>query len=207
MTKLRWTAVPALMLLAAGCDEAGPTGLAAGESRAEVRVHGDAPAADPAESQGTSPEESSRGESDVEGSVEVRARVYLQSEAGTWVELTQGAASRTVSASGEHESRMLASSELEARSYQRVRVEFEEVRAALTGGIGVELGSSGLVLTVNAGADGTIVVEREVALHAGAGDVSRIDIDLNISRWAGESGSGGVVAESAFTSAVAITTR
>lgn len=190
-----------VLLSVTACSDGEPTGLEEGRAAAEVRVHGDA-------SSGASESraESSSGEgSELEGSVDLQARVYLQTEAGQWVELTRGSAEQTVEASGSDGFKLLASSEIEAESYHRVRVEFERVRGDLSGGLVLGLNGGSAQLRVDVGSSGRVTVEREVDLAAHASTTTRIDIDLNTAQWAGAGDSAGLVAQGAFASAVAIT--
>jgi hypothetical protein len=203
MYKRLSTMLPGLLLLStAACTDGGPTGAEEGKAAAEVRVHGDAPSG-ASESRSQS---SSEATGEVEGSVDVQARVYLQTEAGHWVEVTNGAAAQTVEASGSDGFRLLASSEIEARSYHRVRLEFESVRGELSGGLALGIGGGSAIVHVETGSSGQVTVEREVDVAAHAGTTTRLDIDLNTAQWAGAaSGTTGVVAESAFASAVSVT--
>lgn len=198
--------VPAAALLlvsAAGCSDAGPTG-ATEEATTEVRVAGDDP--DGGSASRTESPASSASSADLEGSVQVAARVYLQSTSGTWVELTgNGAAEQTVDASGEEGFRLLARTEVDATTYQRVRVVFEDVRAEVEGGLAVQIGAGSVSLGLDTGSD--VTVEREIELHAEAGSVSRIDIDLNASEWLGAAVAGEAGAASAFASAVTVGAR
>jgi hypothetical protein len=63
------------------------------------------------------------------------------------------------------------------------------------------------VVQVEAGTGGRVVIERSVDLQAAVGATHQLDIDLNTAQWATASGSDGLVAESAFASAVSITAR
>jgi hypothetical protein len=193
-----------LMSGTVACSDTGPTG-AGEEAATEVRVNGDAPG-DGGAARSESPSEStSESSGEVEGSVAVAARVYLQTEAGEWVELTgNGSAEQTVEASGSDGFRLLARSEVEATSYHRVRVEFERVHAELDGSIGLDLGVGEGLVTVDIGSDGDLTVEREIEVEARSGAVTRLDIDLNTSQWAAAAASGGAEARSAFEGAVSI---
>jgi hypothetical protein len=202
-TNLRLMLPTVLLLMPAiACSEGGPTGTAEGTAPAEVRIHGDAPAET---SESRSATTSAAGELD--GSLEVRARVWVRSEGGRWVEVTRGSAEQTVEASGEDGFRVLARSEIEAESYNRVRVEFEQVRGDLSGAVLLGLAGGSATVALDVGGDGRVTVEREVHFAASTGTTSRLDIDLNAPTWASESDGAGVVAEGAFASAVGITAR
>lgn len=205
MTTKTLITLPAILLLGAACSDTGPTGAAPGEARTEVRVHGDAPSGASESRSPASAESAAESSGEVEGSVAVKARVYLQTDAGGWVELTNGAAQQTVEASGSDGFRLLATSDIEATSYQRVRVEFESVEGELSGGLAVALGADSALVAVDVGTSGRVTVEREVDVEARAGAVTHLDIDLNTALWASQAASTGVVSQSAFTSAVAIT--
>ncbi|HEX6069389.1 MAG TPA: hypothetical protein VFZ18_06180 [Longimicrobiaceae bacterium] len=196
--------LPAVLLLvpAMACSEGTPTGTAEGTAPAEVRIHGDAPAET---SESRSATTSASGELD--GSLEVTARVWVQSEGGRWVEVTRGSAEQTVEASGEDGFRVLARSEIEAQSYNRVRVEFERVRGDLSGAVLLGLAGGSATVALDVGGDGRVTVEREIHFAASSGATTRLDIDLNAPAWAGESDGAGMVAEGAFASAVGITAR
>lgn len=205
MTRLRLLTATGFLLLSAGaCSDSRVTGADGGDAAAEVRVHGDAPA-DAQESRSASSTESS---STLDGSVEVEARVYLQTDTGGWVELTGGAtAAQTVAASGDDGYRLLTRAEIGAESYQRVRIEFERVEGQLGGGLMLNLGGGTALVRVDVGSTGRITVEREVEIDARAGTLTRLDIDLNTAQWAAHATSAGMVAEGAFASAVAIRAR
>ena len=196
--------LPTVLLLvpAMACSEGSPAGPAEGTAPAEVRIHGDAPA-ESSESRSANTSASS----ELDGSLEVRARVWVRSEAGQWVEVTRGAAEQTVEASGDDGFRVLARSEIEAESYNRVRVEFERVRGDLSGSALLGLGGGSAAVTLDVGGDGRVTIEREIRFAASASSTTRLDIDLNAPAWAGESDGAGMVAEGAFASAVGITAR
>ena len=196
--------LPTVLLLvpAMACSEGNPAGTPEGTAPAEVRIHGDAPAET---SQSRSAATSASGE--LEGSLEVQARVWVQSRGGRWVEITRGSAEQTVEASGEDGFRVLARSEIEAESYNRVRVEFERVRGDLSGAVLLGVGGSSATVALDVGGDGRVTVEREVHFSASSGTTTRLDIDLNAPAWAGESDGAGMVAEGAFASAIGIAAR
>jgi hypothetical protein len=181
MRLLTTTTLTALLALGlAGC-ETELTGATSGRSRMQVGVRGD----DPAGSANTSRSSGARyalsgGGS---GSVEVKARVWVETEAGQWVELTHGAATETVEASGSDGEQVIANAEVAAESYHRVRVEFERVQASLIGNVSIGGSLLGGSLTVDTGSDGKIVVEREIDLEARAGATQSLTINLNAAEW------------------------
>jgi hypothetical protein len=203
MRNLRMMAPAVLTLLAtAACDEGVATGPEGQNAATEVRLHGDAPSG-----ANESRAASTSSSSEIEGSLDVRARVFVWSEAGEWVELTRGSSEQTVEASGEDGFKLLARSEVEAGSYSRVRVEFERVSGELSGSLFLGLGGGSASLALETGGDGKVVVEREVRFEADAGATTHLDVDLNAPAWVEGSGEAGVVAESAFASAVEIAAR
>lgn len=192
-------ALTALASVSAACSDASITGAAAGEATTEVRLHGDAPAGG---NQSVAPA-SDESATEIQGTVEVAARVYLQSDAGEWVELTSGAAAeQSVEVSGEDGYRLLARAEVEARTYERVRVVFERVEGEFDGQVEIGLGGEVISAELDLGSEGELVVERDIAMNAGAD--TRLDIDLNAGGWASEAASSGVIARGDFASAVAI---
>lgn len=179
MTKMTMVLAAALSLPAlTGCDEAtGPSG----QGEVEVMVTGDSESSSAA----ISPSRYGTSGSGAEGTVDVRARVYLLAEAGQWVEVTQGgAAEATVSASGSGGGAMLARARVDGRSYGRVRVVFERVEADVSGGVVVGVGSllQGRV-TVDLAGGGQAVVEREVDVTVRSGSSAELTIDLNSDAW------------------------
>ena len=64
----------------------------------------------------------------------------------------------TVQASGSDGIRAFADAEVDATSYQRVRVEFERVQASLSGNLSIGGSLLGASLTVDTGSDGKIAV-------------------------------------------------
>lgn len=164
----------------AGCEEgttpAEPTG------RVEVETIGDRDGASSAATRSSSTSDSGGA---AEGTIDIRARVDLWTQANGWVELDGGAAhAARVDASGASTASLLAA-EVEARSYARVRVVFEEVRANVTGGV---QGGAGAALEgeVRVGADGSsdpAVVERAVEVRVSGGGTTRLVVDLNADAW------------------------
>lgn len=168
---------------AVACDDA--TGPGEGNGQVELAAVGDG---DPSSSSAaTSPSEpgTSASTTGSEGTVHFRARVYLWTDAGQWVEVTNGAAAAgSVAASGNGGATVLASSSVRARSYTRARVVFEEVRAEMTGGVHLDAGTtvSG-ELKVEMGGGGRATVEREIDLRVRSGSTARLVIDLNSNAW------------------------
>jgi hypothetical protein len=192
-------------LVLAGCD-AEVTGAAAGTSRMDVGMRGDDPSSAPSATRSTTTRYDLSGGGS--GSVEVEARVWVETKAGEWVEVTDGAESGSVDASGSGGVELLASSEVSATSYQRVRVEFDRVRASLIGGISLGGDLLNGTLTVDTGSDGKIVVERDISVDARAGGTSHLVLNLNAGEWMGKADTETrAVAEAEFRSAVAIMTE
>lgn len=201
MTTL-WAAALALAL--GGCDEATAPG-AGGQSAVEVGVRGDDSGSASASRSAEGPRMSHGTAS---GTVEVTARVFVQSRLGEWVEVTRNAARQTVQASGSDGIQVLAQGRIDAGEYRRVRVEFERVQANVRAG--VTIGTSLLtgVVTVDGGTDGRIVVEREVAMEAEAGSEAEVEINLNAEQWLRRADTQTrAVAEAEFRSAVSIVAR
>lgn len=204
MRSLTTAALAAVLVLGMGaCDEAA-TGAAAGQSRMEVGMRGDDGTAGASASRASDARYSLSG--GASGSVDVRARVWVETRAGEWVEVTNGMESQTVQASGSDGGRLLASAEVEASEYRRVRVEFDRVRANVVGGITIGTGLLSGSVSVSSGSDGTIVVERDVDFAARAGATSRIDVNLNAEEWLQSADAEThAVAEAEFRNAVTIT--
>lgn len=187
-----------------GCKEIA-TGPSQGEATMQVGVRGDA---DGSSSASRSPDGARFSYSSASGTVEIEARVWVQTRAGQWVEATEGVARQTVQASGSDGVRLLATSEVEAGSYRRVRMEFHRVEADVRGGI--TIGTSLLTgsVRVEGGSDSRIVVEREVAFTAEAGGSKRLEIDLNADQWLSRADTQSrTVAEAEFRSAVQVVAR
>ena len=200
------TALAAVLALGLGACDREVTGATSGRSQMEVAMRGDDA---PAEAS-TSPASSSRYSlgGGASGSVDVRARVWVETNAGEWVEVTKGVASETVQASGNDGSRLLATAEVDASEYHRVRVEFDRVQADVLGSITIGTSLLSGSVTVNSGSDGKIVVEREVAWEARAGATSHIEVNLNAQEWLQRADTEThAVAEAEFQNAVAIRAR
>lgn len=197
-----WIAAAAVVLGA--CENvAGP----GDEARMEVAAVGE----DGSASRSTSSSESGTRsqQSSASGTVTFDARVYVQTTAGAWLELTQGAAeSVTVDAAGQSESRAFASKRLEAGSYSRVRVVFEEVDAQVNGSIQIGTGLLSGAVTVDLQSDNQVVVEREVNVTARTAATTRLLVNLNADAWLNRANAQTkTVSEAEFASAVAVTAR
>jgi hypothetical protein len=200
---MRATTMLATLALGLGlgaCD--GITGSAGGDARIEIAARGD----DPPASQSVEPAGTpSHSHTNAEGTIDFRARVYVQSSTGAWVAVTE-AARGTVDASGHAAARTVATGRVRADSYSRVRVVFERVDAHLSGQLQVTTGVLSGTVTVQAASGSEVVVEREVAVAARAGASSRILINLNAGAWLDQaSAQSRTVSEAAFRSAVVIT--
>ena len=204
MRSLTTTALVAVLALGLSACDQEVTGASSGRSQMEVAMRGD----DAPGEASTSPTSGSRFslEGGASGSVDVRARVWVETNAGAWVELTKGAASETVQATGNDGAHLLATAEVDASQYHRVRVEFDRVQANVLGSITIGTSLLSGSVTVNSGSDGKIVVEREVACQARAGATSHIEVNLNAQEWLQRADTGTrAVAEAEFQNAVAIT--
>lgn len=180
----KMAALGILILAASACD--GATGPGGPEGEMEMAAIGD---------ERTAPEGSTAGEPQsaetggtqsggADGTVRIRARVYVRSEAGQWIEVTRrGAESATVRASGTGEAVVLGTARVAAGSYNRVRVRFEEVEANVVSfriGVGPLLSGS---FRVESQGSGGATVEREQAFEIHAGSSARLVMDLNSSAW------------------------
>ncbi|HSU13151.1 hypothetical protein [Longimicrobium sp.] len=141
------------------------------------------------------------------GTVDFRARVYVQTQAGGWVELTNNAAQHAVvDASGQAGAVVLASSHVEAGTYTRVRVVFEQVNASLSGSLQISTGLLSGSVNVDTQGDGSVTVERAIAANVNAGATSHLLINLNSDVWLNQaSATTHTVSETAFASAVQVT--
>ena len=194
----------ALAAALGACGDA--TGVSgSGNSRMQVSAVGDnAGAAQQMSPDGGAP---SYQTTTAEGTVQFRARVYVQTDAGQWVELTSGAAQQaTVDASGRAGAVVLATSRVEAGAYARVRVVFESVDASLNGSLSVSTGLLSGTVRVDTQGDGSVTVERQVSAHASAGGTTSLLINLNSDVWLNQaSATSKTVSEAAFAAAVAVT--
>jgi hypothetical protein len=192
-----------LVAMAAGlaaCESAtGPSG----EAEVQVAAQGDASgeAGSTSNSEGSTPQSSSNR---AEGTVDFRARVWVRTSSNQWVELTQGSARQArVDASGREGAKTFHTARAEARSYNRVRVEFEEVKANVTGGIFVGTNLLSGEVRVDFGSGGKSTVERSIRMDARS--ASTLLIDLNSGQWLSKANSGSRTASRAeFESAVRV---
>jgi hypothetical protein len=203
MKKWTRTALATVLAFGAAACDTDPVGPNSGTATMQVVVYGDA------DMRSSSMNQSQSGEaaSEARGNIDVRARVYVQSQTNGWVELTQGAAARqTVNAATSTQGQLLTTSSVAADSYTRVRVVFEDVRAQVTGGL--TIGTGLLQGEVRVGGQGQTTVEREVRFTAQSGSTSQLMIDLNAQTWLQRAdASTRVVSEAEFRNAVAITVR
>lgn len=164
--------IAALTLAGAGCtDVAGPGG---GEAEVQLMAVGDG------ESGGTLQSVSGSGE----GTIRFRARVHARLSTGEWQELTRrGAEEARVQASGRAEAVLVTSARVREGTYDRIRVEFEEVEAT---DVSVQL-TTGLLLTGSVRVQGESgnagVVEQAATWNVRGSGTHRLTIDLNSSAW------------------------
>ncbi|HEX8674476.1 MAG TPA: hypothetical protein VF710_21430 [Longimicrobium sp.] len=197
-----WIAAAALVVGA--CDN--PTG-SGDEAWMEVAAVGE----DGGASRSVAPSESGTRaqQSSASGTVSFDARVYVQTSAGAWLELTDGAAeSVSVDAAGQSESRAFASERVEAGSYSRVRVVFEDVDAQVNGSIQIGTGLLSGAVSVDLQGDNQVVVEREVNVTARTAATTRLLVNLNADAWLSRANAQTkTVSEAEFASAVAVMAR
>lgn len=190
--------------LLAGCSDA--TGTAgSGDAQMQVAAVGD----DGGTSAYRAQEEGAPrfSTTTAEGTVDFRARVYVQTQAGGWVELTGGAAQQAViDASGRTGSVLFASSHVSAGTYTRVRVVFEQVKANVNGSMSISTGLLSGAVNVDMQGDGNVTVERQVSASVSAGGTAHLLIDLNSDVWLNQaSATAHTVSEAAFAGAVQVT--
>jgi hypothetical protein len=190
--------------LLAGCSDA--TGTAgSGDAQMQVAAVGD----DGGASAYTAPEGGAPrfSTTTAEGTVDFQARVYVQTQAGGWVELTGGAAQQAVvDASGRAGSVVFASSHVQAGTYTRVRVVFEQVKANVSGSMTISTGLLSGTVNVDTQGDGSVTVERQVSASVSAGGTAHLLIDLNSDVWLNQaSATTHTVSEAAFAGAVQVT--
>lgn len=195
--------------LGAGCDQVTAPSTPQGEIR--VQVEGDGQTASTSAEQTSfyraagAEDGSAQQRVGTSGEIELQSRVFLRSSAGRWIELTDGSAQQTVGLLPGAEARTIATAQLVADHYTRVRVEFERVRAS--GGALLEVGVGPLQgeVSVGLGTDGVVRVEREVAVQVESGASHELHIDLNAGHWLSRvNASSGLVAAADFESAVTI---
>ncbi len=177
-----------------------------GSATLQVAARGDDAPAQSAAPAGEAPR---FAESTASGTVDFRARVYVRTESGGWLELThQAAQASSVDASGQGGAEVFATSRVEAGTYARVRVVFEQVRAQVNGSLLVSSGVLSGTVNVDMAGDGSVTVEREVSASVRAGGTSRLLVNLNASAWLNQASvTTRTVSEAAFASAVAVTTE
>ena len=205
MTQIKGTLAAALVMALAACsgDATGASG--SGDAQMQVLARGDdAPPSQSVSAQDGAP---SFAETTASGTVDFRARVYVQTSTSGWVELTNGAAGQgTVDAGGRGQAVAFASSRVQAGTYSRVRVVFEDVDAHLSSGLQVGTGLLTGSISVNMESDGQVVVERQVSVQARSGAAAQLLINLNASAWLNSANAQThTVSESEFRNAVAIT--
>lgn len=204
MKKMGTTLLAGLSAFAfAACDGGATSPDGSGEAAMEVRAVGDDGAAASRED-GQAP---TFQQGTAEGTVTFRARVYAQTSAGTWVELTDQASEQvTVDAGGRASSAVFASERVEAGAYSRVRVEFEDVDADVEGGVQIGTGILTGEVSVDMEGDGRVVVERSISANARADATTRLLVNLNASAWLNQASmTTRTVSEAAFRSAVTVT--
>lgn len=192
----------ALAALLAGCsgDATGPSG--SGDATMQAAAIGD-----DSPSTSTSSSGPSFSYGSASGTVDFSARVYVQTSAGAWTELTNGAWSAgSVDASGHGNAFVFASSRVAAGGYARVRVVFQEVRANMSGSLVVSSGLLSGSVMVDMQSEGSVTVERQVAVSANANGTTRLLVNLNAGAWLNQANaSTRTASKSAFASAVAVT--
>ncbi|HEU0054012.1 MAG TPA: hypothetical protein VFQ39_12590 [Longimicrobium sp.] len=179
MKTIHWTLLGAALVAALGaCESATGPGAEDGPVM-EVAARGeDAPAAS-VSPDGGAPRFTHTAS---RGSVEFRARVYVRSSAGGWAELTDGAFQRaSVDAGGHGSSQIFAGSRVEAGTYDRVRMVFDEVNADITASVTV--GGASLTGNVSVATGDSLVVERTIQAQASAGFTTQLLLNLNADAW------------------------
>jgi hypothetical protein len=201
----RGTLAAFAVLALAACDGGSTTSAAGGSGTMQVAAKGDdtPPSANSAPATDQAPRYST---TTAEGTITFRARVYAQASGGGWVELTNGAAQQaTVDAAGRGAAAVFASSQVDASTYSRVRVVFEDVHATLSSGLQV---SSGLLtgsVYVGAQSGSTITVERQVSARVSSGGSTQVLLNLNADAWMNHaSATTHTVSEADFASAVQV---
>lgn len=209
---MRMTSVLAAALVLGACDSGTlgtSRGTDSGDSQMQVSVRGDDAQTTSQSLQSADGGAPSFNHTDAQGTVTFQARVYVQSTTSGWVEITNGVAGQgTVDASGHGQALAFASSRLEAGSYNRVRVVFEDVEANLSTGIQIGTGLLTGSVSVNLEGDGQVVVEREVTVTATDGATSQVLINLNSGAWLSTTNvATRTVNEAAFRTAVQVTAQ
>lgn len=200
-----FAALAGVALAACSGDSTGPS-AGDGEAAFEVAARGDDA---PATAQQSPTGGATFTHTSAEGTIRFRARVYAQTSAGSWVELTNRTAQEAaVDASGHGSAVVFARTKAKAQAYGRVRVVFESVRADLDGQLQVGTGLLSGAVSVDLRSDGQVVVEREVSVSARAGATTRVLLNLNAGAWLNRANATTrTVAESEFASAVRVTAQ
>jgi hypothetical protein len=185
----------------AGCE--GVIG-ANGQAEVEVLMAGGSEAASDTRYFSEEPA-SSTAQSSARGDLDVKARVYLRSANGEWVEVTRGAVEKRMSIESAGSSETFTSGSVREGSYDRVRIEFERVQAHLDGEMHLGLGILSGSVRVQ-GTDGDrIVVERPTSVDASNETRRRLKVFLNSDTWLRHANTESrVVLESAFRNAVEV---
>lgn len=146
---------------------------------------------------------------EAQGTVTFQARLYVRTDAGSWLEVTpRSAQGATVDASGRSTSEVFASGRVAAGSYNRVRVVFERVEADVTGGITIGTGLLTGRVQVDLGGGGEAVVERNVDVTVESGSSATLLVDLNSDAWLSSASSQTrTVSRASFESAVRVTAQ
>jgi hypothetical protein len=178
-TTTRTAAIMMALFGLAGCDDATGPG---GAGRVEMAAIGD-DGTGAAQSAAPSGQQQSASGS-AEGEVHFSARVYLRTNAGSWIEVTEGAAqSATVRSSGGAEATTFVRSSIDAGAYSRVRVVFEDVRAQTSGDVVIGIGGTAEGEVHVDASGGPAVVERDLAVRVTADGTTRLVLNLNSDAW------------------------
>lgn len=206
MRRINFGLLSAALVLGLGACE-NPAGMEGGDARMQVAAIGDDNGG--ARSRAGEAPRFSQALSGAEGTVSFRARVYVRSEVGSWVELTgRQARQATVDASGRDAAQVFAAARVNAGSYPQVRVVFEDVQANVSGGIQIGTGLLTGEFRVDLQSDSQVVVERRVNATASADATTEILINLNADAWLKQaSAQSRTVSEAAFQSAIQVTAR
>lgn len=185
----------ALALPLAACGDDGPT--APGAGTVEVVVHdGGSPAGSPPAFQQTSG-------SSLSGEFRANARVQVFVD-GAWQDLS-GLGSLDMRAELQGGESTVASTSVEARTYQRVRIVLQNARSDLDGSSDIGLGPIGVSVTVNVAGGGEVIVERAQPVTVQADGTTRLVLQLNSDAWLDENSvSSRAVARAAFEGAAQI---
>lgn len=116
------------------------------------------------------------------GSLRTTLRVFLESEGGDLVPLTDGDRSAEVDLRGETEAE-LSTAELDPGLYPRVRVVFTEIEATVESGLEIDgLPLQGKVRVGGEALD-SLVVERNVDVEVPEGGRVEVLLDMNSTAW------------------------